>query len=72
MKRRSGKKWVYHIILLQQKNGKLSRRSEPLTISDRLYEFKPVSDSTVQSFEKGILYDKLIKQHDENSVNYFQ
>lgn len=62
----------HDIILLQQNNGKLSRRSQPLTISDRLFEFKPVSDSTVQSFAKGVLYDKLIKQDNEKSVNYFQ
>ena len=62
----------HDIILLQENNGKLSRRSEPLTIGDRLFEFKPVSDSTLQSFEKGVLYDKLIKQDDGKPVNYFQ
>ncbi len=59
------------IILLQEKNGHLIRRSEPLKINDRLFKFKPIMPSTVQAFKKGVLYDDLIHQARQIPVNYF-
>ncbi|MGF1937283.1 MAG: carboxylesterase/lipase family protein [Nostoc sp. ChiQUE02] len=50
----------------EEKNGQLFRRSEPLTIENQVFEFKSVSESTLQSFKKGILHNYLIKQ---NTVN---
>ncbi|MDB9450154.1 hypothetical protein [Dolichospermum circinale] len=61
----------HNIILLQEKDGKLFRRSEPLTIGNQKFEFKSVSELTLHSFEKGALYSSLIKQDDEPSINYF-
>lgn len=61
-----------NIILLQEKNGKLFRRSEPLTIGNQVFEFKPVSESTLESFEKGVLYNYLIKQDNEVAIDYFK
>ena len=60
------------IILLEEREGQLVRRSQPLTIGDRLFEFKPVSEPTVQSLEKGVLYDRLIQQDNETKINYFK
>jgi hypothetical protein len=62
----------HDLILLEEKNGKLFRRTEPLTIGDRVFEFKPVSQSTLQSFGKGVLYNYLIDQDEEEPVSYFK
>ena len=62
----------HDVILLEERQGKLVRRSEPLTIGDRLFEFKPLSEPTVQSLEKGVLYDRLIQQDNEAAIDYFR
>jgi len=48
------------VILIQEKNGKLIRQSEPISINGVKYQFKPLTASTVQSFQKKYLYDNLI------------
>jgi hypothetical protein len=60
----------HNIILLQEENGKLFRRTAPLKIGNQMFDFKPVSQSTLH-FEKGPLYSSLIKQDDELPINYF-
>ena len=60
----------HNIILLQEQNGKLFRRTEPLKIANQIFNFKPISESTLD-FEKGALYSSLIKPDDELSPSYF-
>ena len=62
----------HNIILLEEKNGQLVRRSECLTIGDRVFEFKPISKPTVKSLEKGVLYDYLIKPDNEAVISYLK
>ncbi|MGF1937284.1 MAG: hypothetical protein RM347_023355 [Nostoc sp. ChiQUE02] len=62
----------HDIILLQEKNGQLFRRSKPLTISGQVFEFKPIYESAIELFEKGILYNFLIKQSNEAPISYFK
>lgn len=61
-----------NIILLEENDGQLLRRSEPLKIGNQFFEFKPVSEPTIQSLEKGVLYDYLIKQDDEALISYLK
>ncbi|WP_254174100.1 hypothetical protein [Planktothrix pseudagardhii] len=60
-----------NIILLQEHNHQLFRRSEPLRMGDQVLEFKPVSQPTLQSFEPGALYYDLIKPDNQVSIDYF-
>ncbi len=48
------------MILIQEKNGKLVRQSEPISINGVKYQFKPLTASTVQSFQKKYLYNDII------------
>ncbi len=46
------------------------RSSESLMIRNQVFEFKPVSRSTLQPFEKGVLYNCSIKKDHEARINY--
>jgi hypothetical protein len=52
----------HNVILLEEREGQLTRRSEPLAIGNQTFEFKPRTKATLQSFEKHILYSSFIKQ----------
>jgi hypothetical protein len=60
------------IILLQEKDGKLVRTTTPIVVGTKKLSFKPLANSTLDSFEKGYLYDYLITPKNQKSVNYFQ
>lgn len=60
------------IILLQEKDGKLVRTTTPIVVGTKKFSFKPLTNSTLDSFEKGYLYDYLISPNNKKSVNYFQ
>jgi len=60
------------IILLQEKDGKLVRTTTPIVVGTKKFSFKPLTNSTIDSFEKGYLYDYLIAPNNKKSVNYFQ
>lgn len=60
------------IILLQEKDGKLVRTTTPIVVGTKKLSFKPPANSTLDSFEKGYLYDYLITPKNQKSVNYFQ
>ena len=60
------------IILLQEKDGKLVRTTTPIVVGTKKFSFKPLTNSTLYSFEKGYLYDYLITPNNKKSVNYFQ
>lgn len=62
----------HNIILLEESNSQLVRRSESLTINNQVFEFKPVSESTLKSFKKGVLYDYLIEPDHDAQVSYFK
>ncbi|MFN6010542.1 MAG: hypothetical protein ACK47N_10840 [Microcystis sp.] len=60
------------IILLQEKDGKLVRTTTPIVAGAKKFSFKPLTNSTIDSFDKGYLYDYLIAPNNKKSVNYFQ
>ena len=60
------------IILLQEKDGKLVRTTTPIVAGAKKFSFKPLTNSTINSFDKGYLYDYLIAPNNKKSVNYFQ
>jgi hypothetical protein len=60
------------IILLQEKNGKLTRQTEPLLLNNQKISFKPLMKSTLNSFEKGYLYNYLIAPYNREDINYFK
>jgi hypothetical protein len=60
-----------NMILIQEKNGKLIRQSEPISINGAKYQFKPLTASTVQSFQKKYLYNNIIPKT-ITPVNYLK
>lgn len=58
------------IIFLEAKDGKLTRRTEPLRIDGQEFTLKPKSASGLPPFPKGILYDYLIESAEEKSIKY--
>jgi hypothetical protein len=60
------------IILLQEEDGKLVRTTTPIDAGTKQFYFKPLTNSTLDSFEKGYMYDYLIAPEIQKSVNYFQ
>ncbi|MEQ9672698.1 hypothetical protein [Coleofasciculus sp. G2-EDA-02] len=60
----------HNIILLETRNDQLVRRIEPLMIGDRLLEFQPISPSTLDSFQRGVLYNSLIQPDNQAKINY--
>ncbi len=60
------------IILLQEKDGKLVRTTTPIVAGAKKFSFKPLTNSTIDSFDKVYLYDYLIAPNNKKSVNYFQ
>lgn len=59
-----------NVILLETKNGELTRRIAPLTIANRTIKFKVLSQSKSPQFKKTDLYNLLIKNPTEQSVDY--
>ena len=60
-----------NMILIQEKNGKLVRQSELISINGVKYQFKPLTASSVQSFQKKYLYDNIIPKT-ITPVNYLK
>ncbi len=58
------------IILLEARDGKLTRRTEPLRIGSQEFRFKEKSVSGLPPFKKGILYDYLIISSKEEVIRY--
>ena len=58
------------VIFLEVKDGQLTRRTEPLIIGDKEFPLKEKTASGLPPFEKGPLYDYLIKSPDEEPINY--
>lgn len=61
-----------NVILIETKNGKLTRRTEPLIIDGQEFPLKPQSASELPPFEKGHLYDYLIRSPEEDPVDYIR
>lgn len=61
-----------NIILLEEKNEQLIRRSEPLTINNQIFEFKTMAKTLEKPVKKGVLYNYLIKQDDTKLVSFFK
>ncbi len=58
------------VILLEIKDGRLTRRTEPLIIDGKEFPLKEKTATGLPPFEKGPLYDYLIKSPDEERINY--
>jgi hypothetical protein len=58
------------VILLEIKDGRLTRRTEPLIIDGKEFPLKGKTATGLPPFEKGPLYDYLIKSPDEERINY--
>ncbi len=58
------------VILLEVNNGHLTRRTETLEIAEQKFRFKEISALKLPVFKKGSLYNYLIKDDDENPINY--
>ena len=61
-----------NVILLEEKNGKLVRRVNPLIISNQEFSLKETSTSELPRFQKGPIYNYLIKSSDEDPINYLE
>lgn len=59
------------VILLEIKDGRLTRRTEPLIIDGKEFPLKEKIATGLPSFEKGPLYDYLIKSPDEKPINIY-
>jgi hypothetical protein len=57
-------------IFLEIKNGKLTRKTDPLIIDGQVLPLKKESDSELPPLKKGSLYDYLIISSDEEPINY--
>jgi hypothetical protein len=61
-----------NVILLETKDGQLTRKTEPLIIGEREFPLKEKSASRLPPFDKGSLYDYLIRASDEESIKYLR
>lgn len=59
-----------NIILLQTKNGQLTRRTKPLEIAGQRISLKEKSALKPSEFKKGPLYDYIIMNSDEKPIDY--
>lgn len=59
------------IILLEEEDSQMVRRSEPLMINDQVFEFKKADQDTEFSLEKGVLYKSLIQGEEKELFSYF-
>ena len=59
-----------NVILLDTKNGRMTRRMEPLSIGSQDFILKEISSSEPSLFEKGPLYDYLISTPDSEPIIY--
>jgi len=60
------------IILLQEKNGKLIRQTDPIIVGDKKFYFKPISKTTLDIFKKGFLYKDIINPSIRKSIDYLK
>jgi hypothetical protein len=60
------------VILLEIKDGRLTRRTDPLIINGKEFPLKQKTATGLPPFEKGPLYDYLIKSPDEEPIDYIQ
>ncbi|MDJ0582862.1 hypothetical protein [Crocosphaera sp.] len=58
------------VILLENENGKLVRRVDPLVISNQEFSLKNPKMSKLPQLSKGTVYRYLINSTKENSINY--
>lgn len=61
-----------NVILLESKNKQLTRRTEPLTINNQKFPLKQRTTLVESPFEKGPLYDYLIRRPDEEPIKYLK
>jgi hypothetical protein len=59
-----------NVIWLETKTGTLTRRTEPLTISDRQFKLKTQTRLGLPPFEHKYLYNYLIQHPDERPIDY--
>jgi hypothetical protein len=60
------------VIFLEPRDGKLTRRTEPLTIDGQGFPLKQVASSRDRPLQKGHLYPYLIRSSNEEPVRYFK
>jgi hypothetical protein len=60
------------IILLQEKNGKLIRQTDPIIVGEKKFYFKPISKTTLDIFKKGFLYKDIINPSIRKSIDYLK
>jgi hypothetical protein len=58
------------IIFLETNSGKLTRRTQPLIVGGRAFSLKEKVSKRLPSLDKGHLYDPLIGEADNNSIEY--
>ncbi len=61
-----------NVILLDTNNGRMTRRTEPLSIGNQDFILKEISASEPSLFEKGPLYDYLISAPDSAPISYLK
>lgn len=59
-----------NVIFLETKSGQLTRRTEPLVIDGQQFRLKEKLVSGLPEFPKGLLYNYLIKESDEEPSDY--
>ena len=59
-----------NVIFLEVEDGQLTRRTKPLIIDGQEFPLKSKSASSLPPFEKGPLYDYLIRSPEEKPINY--
>lgn len=60
------------LILLEAKNGQLTRRTDPLIIDGKEFPLKEKTTTALPLLENAPIYDYLIKSPDEEPINYIQ
>jgi hypothetical protein len=58
------------VIFLETKSGKLTRRTEALTIGDRQFKLKTQTRTGLPPFDKKYLYNYLIQSPNDRSIDY--
>ena len=61
-----------NVILLDTNNGRMTRRTEPLSIGSQDFILKDILTSEPSLFEKGSLYDYLINPPDSEPISYLK
>ena len=61
-----------NVIFLEVEKGQLTRKTKPLIINGQEFPLKSKLASGIPSFEKGPLYDYLIRSPAEETINYIE